>query len=144
MLDVPPAYFYTQPGAMGPGMYDNLAPQDWQVRMVSGDALLPLSLAAHGSERGDKWREGEREEKAHLRDLPWRVVRCPASLAPICDPVSCSPAPLQDGSSVTGDCFNPHQQSIDQPGACLSVPARGGAGSSADSMRRHCELPHER
>jgi hypothetical protein len=54
MLDVPPAYFYTQPGAMGPGMYDNLAPQDWQVRVFSGDALLPWSLAAHGSERGDQ------------------------------------------------------------------------------------------
>jgi hypothetical protein len=34
MLDVPPAYFYTQPGAMGPGMYDNLAPQDWQVLVL--------------------------------------------------------------------------------------------------------------
>lgn len=70
MLDVPPAYFYTQPGAMGPGMYDNLAPQDWQVRVFSGDALLPWSLAAHGSERGDQRREGEREERAHLHDLP--------------------------------------------------------------------------
>ena len=51
MLDVPPAYFYTQPGATGPGSYDNMAPQDWQ-----------------------------------------------------------------DGSSVTGDLFNPHQQTFDQPG----------------------------
>ena len=39
MLDVPPAYFYTQPGATGPGMYDNMAPQDWQV----GDSTLPFS-----------------------------------------------------------------------------------------------------
>jgi hypothetical protein len=31
MLDIPPAYFYTQPGATGPGMYDNMAPQSWQV-----------------------------------------------------------------------------------------------------------------
>ena len=51
MLDVPPAYFYTQPGATGPGSYDNMAPQDWQ-----------------------------------------------------------------DGSAVTGDLFNPHQQTFDQPG----------------------------
>jgi hypothetical protein len=31
MLDIPPAYFYTQPGATGPGMFDNMAPQSWQV-----------------------------------------------------------------------------------------------------------------
>jgi len=42
MLDVPPAYFYTQPGATGPGMYDNMAPQDWQEgSAVDGDLYDP-------------------------------------------------------------------------------------------------------
>ena len=52
---MPPAYLY------GPGMYDNLAPQDWQERVFSGDALLPWSLAAHVSAgtRGERER-GER------------------------------------------------------------------------------------
>eukprot|EP00291_Cryptomonas_curvata_P005076 CAMPEP_0172177104 /NCGR_PEP_ID=MMETSP1050-20130122/15230_1 /TAXON_ID=233186 /ORGANISM="Cryptomonas curvata, Strain CCAP979/52" /LENGTH=74 /DNA_ID=CAMNT_0012849545 /DNA_START=18 /DNA_END=242 /DNA_ORIENTATION=- len=55
MLDIPPAYFYTQPGATGPGMYDNMAPQSWQ-----------------------------------------------------------------DGGAVTGDLYNPHQQTFDQPGNAIA------------------------
>eukprot|EP00287_Rhodomonas_sp_CCMP768_P009449 CAMPEP_0196739268 /NCGR_PEP_ID=MMETSP1091-20130531/20820_1 /TAXON_ID=302021 /ORGANISM="Rhodomonas sp., Strain CCMP768" /LENGTH=88 /DNA_ID=CAMNT_0042083703 /DNA_START=18 /DNA_END=284 /DNA_ORIENTATION=+ len=51
----PPAYFYTQPGATGPGFYDNMGPQSWQ-----------------------------------------------------------------EGSSVTGDLYNPHQQTFDQPGNAVA------------------------
>ena len=40
MLDIPPAYFYTQPGATGPGTFDNMAPQSWQVRPQTPNATV--------------------------------------------------------------------------------------------------------
>lgn len=47
MLDFPSAYFYTQPGATGPGMYDNMAPQDWQVGQPHGGGRERGSSSPH-------------------------------------------------------------------------------------------------
>ena len=52
---------------------------------------------------------------------------------------------------MTGDVFNPHQQSIDQPGVCTGEPARRAARASRGTRAAHQQalcadlpcVPHE-
>ena len=106
MLDVPPAYFYTQPGATGPGSYDNMAPQDWQVDLAC--ACLPVVVVLAQNSKG------------HTCECIWLAMLIgPLNrlhiLHPRC-PLNAWHTDAQDGGAVTGDLFNPHQQTFDQPG----------------------------
>eukprot|EP00961_Rhodomonas_salina_P151568 2040394-Rhodomonas_salina.2 len=66
----PPAYFYTQPGATGPGFYDNMGPQSWQVRCQSrgeGVGCVVVSVLSEGEDaQGEERREagGKRERES--------------------------------------------------------------------------------